>query len=370
VSLGSFDDLWDSLLPIGREPSTGGYRRFAGTDADRQCRDWFTAQAGKRGLDVEADEHHNLWAWWGDSSTPAVVTGSHLDSVPDGGAYDGPLGVVSAFAALDQLRADGLKPQRPLGIVVFDEEEGSTSGVSCMGSRRLTGAGAAALDRIGAYVELHIEQGRALADLDAPVGVATDIWPHGRWLFTFTGRADHAGTTRMEDRNDPMLTYAMTALAANKRARLNGARATFGRVEVEPNATNAIPSTVRAWLDARAPDEPTLNGIVDEVSGQAHDRAARDGTSLVIRTESTTAAVEFDPALRDRLAAVLGDVPLLPTAAGHDAGILAQAGVPSAMLFVRNPTGVSHSPQEYAERGDCLAGVDALARVLAELLTR
>lgn len=367
MSFDSFDELWESLLPIGKDPETGGYRRFAGTDADRRCRDWFVEQAGKRGLEIEADEHRNLWAWWGDPFGPGVVTGSHLDSVPDGGAYDGPLGVVSAFAALDQLRANGLRPERPLAIVVFDEEEGSTSGVSCVGSRKLTSEDR---NRISAFVELHIEQGRALADLDAPVGVATGIWPHGRWRFTFTGRADHAGTTRMEDRSDPMLTYAMTALAANKRARLNGARATFGRIEVEPNATNAIPSTVRAWLDARAPDEQTLQGVLGEISAQARDRAARDGTALEIRTESTTAAVEFDPDLRDRLAKVLGDVPVLPTAAGHDAGILAQAGVPSAMLFVRNPTGVSHSPQEHAERSDCLAGVDALARVLAELLTR
>jgi N-carbamoyl-L-amino-acid hydrolase len=277
----SFDGLWESLLPIGREPSTGGYRRFAGTDADRACREWFAEQAGKRGLDVVEDEHRNLWAWWGDPSAgPAVVTGSHLDSVPDGGAYDGPLGVVSAFAALDQLRAAGPEPARPLGIVVFDEEEGSRSGVSCMGSRQLTGE---ALERIGAFVELHVEQGRALADVDAPIGVATGIWPHGRWRFTFTGRADHAGATRMEDRADPMLTYAMTALSANKRARLSGARATFGRLEVEPNGTNAIPSAVRAWLDARAPDEETLRygpvggaGVVHRCGG-VRSGAARSG---------------------------------------------------------------------------------------------
>jgi N-carbamoyl-L-amino-acid hydrolase len=369
VTSDGFDELWDSLLPIGREPSTDGYRRFAGTDADRACREWFAEQAGKRGLDVVEDEHRNLWAWWcgpASAAGPAVVTGSHLDSVPDGGAYDGPLGVVSALAALDRLRATGLEPVRPLGIVVFDEEEGSRSGVSCMGSRQLTGE---ALDRIGAFVELHIEQGRALADVDAPVGVATGIWPHGRWRFTFTGRADHAGTTRMEDRADPMLTYAMTALSANKRARLSGARATFGRLEVEPNGTNAIPSAVRAWLDARAPDEETLRKVVDEVGTQASDRAYRDGTSLTVERESFTGAVEFDPSLRDRVAALLGGVPLLPTAAGHDAGILAQAGIASAMLFVRNPTGVSHSPHEHADRDDCLAGVHALATVLAELLT-
>jgi N-carbamoyl-L-amino-acid hydrolase len=200
------------------------------------------------------------------------------------------------------------------------------------------------------------------------VGLAESIWPHGRWRFTFRGEANHAGTTLMEDRHDPMLTYAMTALAANKQARLAGARATFGRIEVEPNGTNAVPSEVRAWLDARAADEETLGILVGTIGKQATERASRDGTSAEVAAESLTPLVTFDDALRQRLDARLGGVPALPTQAGHDAGILADAGIPVAMLFVRNPTGVSHSPAEFAERDDCLAGVVALATVLEELL--
>ena len=151
-----------------------------------------------------------------------------------------------------------------------------------------------------------------LVDRDAAVGVASAIWPHGRWRFDFTGRADHAGTTRMEDRADPMLTFAMTVLAANKQARLAGARATFGRVEVVPGTTNVIPSRVSGWLDARAPRRrDRARDLVDMVTRQARERAERDGTGLEVTAESVTAAVEFEAGLRDRLAGLLGGVPVL-----------------------------------------------------------
>jgi N-carbamoyl-L-amino-acid hydrolase len=212
-------------------------------------------------------------------------------------------------------------------------------------------------------VELHIEQGRAL---DVPVGVASAIWPHGRWRFDFTGDGDHAGTTRMADRRDPMLTFADTVLAANEEARLAGAHATMGRVAVEPNATNAIPSLVRGWLDARAADESTMDSLVGAVTKRAAERAGRDGTRVEVTPESVSPEVAFDTTLAQRLAGLLGGAPILPTGAGHDAGVLS-AHVPTAMLFVRNPTGVSHSPAEHADDADCEAGVDALAAVLREL---
>ena len=227
--------------------------------------------------------------------------------------------------------------------------------------------------RIGQFIELHVEQGKALVDLDAAVGVAQSIWPHGRYRFTFCGVADHAGTTRMSDRHDPMLAYARTAIGAEAAARASDSRATFGRLEVEPNGTNAVPSTVRAWLDARASDEATLSTLVDRISREASSAAEGNGTTVELTVESTTPLLSFDVPLRDAVAssvarAVGGDgVPILPTAAGHDAGILTDAGVPSAMLFVRNPTGISHSPAEFAEPADCHAGVGALAAVLTDL---
>jgi N-carbamoyl-L-amino-acid hydrolase len=341
-------------------------------------------------------------AWWrpGGARRRGVVTGSHLDSVLDGGAYDGPLGVVSALAAVDVLRDRGFEPAAPIGVSVFAEEEGSRFGIACLGSRLLTGtvkpdqalalrdrdgvfladAMAAAgtepdlgrsglLDGIDCFVELHVEQGRDLVDRDAAVGVASAIWPHGRFRFDFTGEANHAGTTRMEDRRDPMLTYAMTVLAANKQARLAGQRATFGRVDVQPNGTNAVPSRVTAWLDARAESTWHLEQLLAETERLATERASRDNTAVEVTAESTSPEVAFDPELAQRIAALGGDLPwpVIPTMAGHDAGVVSTAGTRSAMLFVRNPTGVSHSPAESAETADCLAGVQALADTLQHL---
>jgi N-carbamoyl-L-amino-acid hydrolase len=379
----SFAELWAEIAPIGL--TSKGYLRYALGEAELVLRDWFRNQAFRRDMTVTDDGNGNLFAWRGEPWADGVVlTGSHFDSVPYGGGYDGPLGIVSAFLAVDRL-----PPGRNVAVVAFCEEEGGRFGVPCLGSRLLTGAipvdrAAALCDRDGitfaqalggrpagertltsvrAVVELHIEQGRAL---EVPVGVASAIWPHGRWRMDFRGDADHAGTTRMADRRDPMLTYAYTVLAANKEARLSGAHATMGRVSVEPNATNAIPSEVSGWLDARAADESTLDALVAAVTKRAEDRAGRDGTEVSVTAESVTAEVAFDTALARRLAALLDDAPILPTGAGHDAGVLS-AHVPTAMLFVRNPTGVSHSPAEHATDADCEAGVDALAAVLEEL---
>ncbi|MGC4805182.1 allantoate amidohydrolase [Micromonospora sp. DT233] len=391
---GRFRALWDEIAPIGRDPDSGGYLRYAFTAPELALRDWFRAQAASRGMPVTADGNGNLFARWGDPEAgDAVLTGSHFDSVPHGGAYDGPLGIVSAFLAVDELRAAGVTPARPLVVAAFAEEEGARFGVPCLGSRLFTGAldadraaglrdadgvrfaealgdrpAGARPDLLGGlscFVELHVEQGRALVEGDAPVAVASAIWPHGRWRLDFHGEGNHAGTTRMADRRDPMLTYAFTVLAANKEARLRGAHATVGRVRVAPNATNAIPSRVTGWLDARAAEPETLAALVEAVRAKAADRADRDGTRLTVTEESVTPLVAFDDGLGGRLARLL-DAPVLPTGAGHDAGVLA-GHLPTAMLFVRNPTGVSHSPAEAATDADCAAGVLALARVLKEL---
>jgi len=406
----SFDRLWTELEPIGRHPGTGGYRRFAYGVAELECREWFVSTATDRSLDVTTDRNGNLWAWWVpegvNPNSPALVIGSHLDSVPDGGAFDGPLGVVSSFAAFDSLQAQGFAPTQPVAIAAFADEEGAPFGVACAGSRLLTGeldadraralrgrdgltmaeAMRAAghdpatlgrddemLARIGAYVELHVEQGRGLVDVGSAVGVASAIWPHGRYRFTFRGEANHAGTTRMPDRRDPMIAYASTALAARDAALTAEARATFGRLEVEPNGTNAVPSEVRAWLDARAATDDDLERLVARITAEAVADSEANGTTVDVTAESVSGATHFDDSLRDRVASAISSsiggahVPVLPTGAGHDAGILTGAGIPSAMLFVRNPTGVSHSPSEFAERDDCIAGVDALVAVVKNL---
>ena len=390
-----FEAMWRDLAPVGRSASSGGYFRQPFTGAERELHAWFAEQCAAGGLQVERDRFGNTVAWWRPAGAegPAVLTGSHLDSVLDGGAYDGPLGVVSALAAVDLLRDRGVTPSRPIGVGVFVEEEGSRFGIACLGSRLATGAtdwdtaraltdraGVAVEDAladvergdadllrdVGCFVELHVEQGRDLVDRGVAVGAASGIWPHGRYRFAFTGEANHAGTTRMEDRHDPMLTYATTVLAAAERARRAGQRATFGRLDVRPNGTNAVPSAVTAWLDARAETPAELDALLADVDRQAQERAGRDGTALTVTSESVSGAVHFDADLTRRIAGPHG-WPVIPTMAGHDAGVLSAAGIPTAMLFVRNPTGVSHSPDEHAETVDCLAGVEALAAALAEL---
>jgi N-carbamoyl-L-amino-acid hydrolase len=388
--------MLEAISDIGRNPRTGGYRRHAWSDADMQLREWFAGEAAARGLDVQEDGNGNQLGWWGTGSD-ALLIGSHLDSVPDGGAYDGPLGVVSSFAAVDRLRAEGLGPSRPIVVANFADEEGARFGIACAGSQLVTGAldaddalglrdrdgltlaeamtargrdpravgRAEWLADIGTFVELHVEQGRSLIHSDAAVGVATAIWPHGRWRLDFRGEANHAGATLMQDRHDPMQAYAATVLASRHLATDAGARATFGRLEVEPGGTNAIPSQVRGWLDARAAHEGDLERLVDGIVARARAAAEADGTTVELTAESVSPAVEFDVPLRDKLATLL-DAPVLPTGAGHDAGVLS-AHVPTAMLFVRNPTGVSHSPAEFAEDADCEAGVDALTAVVRAL---
>ncbi len=398
----SFEQLWDELLPVGRAAS-GGYRRFAWTPVDLSLREWFAGAAMARGLTLVDDRAGNQWAWWGDPDQdgPGVVAGSHLDSVPDGGAFDGPLGVVSALAAVEALRAENFVPSRPIGVVNFGDEEGARFGIACAGSRLITGALGAeralglsdgdgvslaealtragripgvlgrddeALGRVGVFVELHVEQGRGLVDLGVPVGVASSIWPHGRWRVELPGEANHAGTTRLEDRNDPMLGYAMLVLNAREAAATHNVVATCGKVVVEPNGINAIPSRVTGWVDSRGPSADGVREVIRELDVLA------GGYGGTLTEESWTDETTFDEVLRERLTTHLGrvtgvdgSVPVLATGAGHDAGILANAGVPTAMLFVRNPTGVSHSPAEFAEPADCRSGVAALTDVLRHL---
>ncbi|WP_344878658.1 allantoate amidohydrolase [Allokutzneria multivorans] len=394
--------LLGDIADVGRDRSRGGYSRHGFDPVELSLREWFVAEARARGLEVTCDRNGNLWAWWGPPGPDAIITGSHLDSVPGGGAFDGPLGVVSALAAVDAMRAKGFKPSKPFAIVVFAEEEGGRFGVACLGSRLMSGAidpsvalnlrdpdgvsfaeavsaagldparmgrDAEALASIGCFIELHVEQGRGLIDLDAPVGVASSILAHGRWRFSFTGEGNHAGATPIDDRRDPMIPASQLVLAARAAAStVDGARATIGRIQPIPGGTNVIASTVDVWLDARAATDEVTRNVVAEIKAAGMSAAEAEGCSLAVTEESYGDTVIFDPALRDRLAAQLGGVPALPTGAGHDAGILA-AHVPTAMLFVRNPTGISHAPAEHAEPDDCEAGVAALATVLEHHLS-
>ncbi len=397
-----FNASFGALADIGRSPG-GGYERLTWTPAYLEARTWFASEATRLGLDVETDRNGNDWAWWGESRTDVVATGSHLDTVVAGGAYDGALGVVGGFLAVELLQQRHAEPPRPIAVVAFVEEEGARFGRPTLGSRLMTGSteagpvrkladrGGVTYERamsdagldpalIGAdpervaalrcLVELHIEQGIGLADHEQPVGIISGIWPHGRWRLELSGAADHAGAARLGDRRDPAMALATAIRAAREQAAARGARATIGRIEVIPNTTNTVPSRVRAWLDARASSQEELESLVSDWRDEVEYEAALHEVSFVLEAESLTPAIIFDAELRRRLAESLEGLGIVPgelsTAAGHDAAVLAEH-VPTAMLHVRNPTGVSHSPQEAASVEDCVRGVEALAAALEDL---
>lgn len=410
--------LLDEIAGVGR--GADGWTRLVHTDAERQLREWFVERAGRIGLDVETDRNGNLWAWWGaDLPGSMLAVGSHLDSVPAGGQYDGPLGVAVALAAVARLREEGFVPTRPLVVPVFAEEEGGRFGIACAGSRLMTGAldpararalvdpsgvtcddaarrvGASPQDwgtdearvaRLGTYLEVHVEQGHlpthggctpgalGLAAAGAPLGLLTHIWPHGRWRIDLAGEPNHAGTTPLAARHDPMLALAEGILAARRAAAAHGVLATVGKVAVQPGAVNAIPSHVTLWLDARGDDPSAVAAAVAEVEEVLQTTAARESWTPATRFDAGLGAAVAGPVRSALAAAAPADddgLPLLPSlasGAGHDAGVLAEAGVPTAMLVVRNPTGVSHAPGEHADDDDCRLAVDAVAAVLRDQL--
>lgn len=399
-------ELLEQIAHIGVDTERGGYTRPVFSAPELALRAWFVEQADRRGLDIDVDGNGIIWAWWDAPDTrrvDAIATGSHLDSVPGGGNFDGPLGIASALAAVDVLRERGVRPARPLVIAAFPEEEGSRFGIACLGTRLLAGlidpqrvrelrddggvsfaeaARDAGLDpaligpdpvrlaALAAFVELHVEQGRGLEDLGQPVALAGAIIAHGRWHVRIEGRGDHAGATRMADRQDPVVVAAETVRALRAHALVvDDARGTVGRIKVTPGGTNVIAASVDLWMDVRHRDEAAVRRIVDEVTAATERTATAEGCTVVVTEQSFSPTVAFDAALRERMLAMLPDAPMLDTGAGHDAGVLAGA-IPTGMLFVRNPTGASHTPAEAARPEDVAAGVTALADVLESLLTR
>ena len=284
------------------------------------------------GLEVGRDAAGNLVGRRGD---PRVWSGSHLDTVPNGGKYDGALGVVAAIEAAERL------VDSPLAVVAFRAEEGGP-----MGSRRLN-------ELPDRFLELHIEQGPVLERLGEPLGVVTAIAGQARGTVTFEGRADHAGTTPMGAREDALVEAAKFILHVRDCA-AGDAVATVGAIEVEPGAVNVVPARAAVSVDIRAPRAERLEALIEALGFEPdwrQDPVAMSGPPLA--------------ALR----AVLRGAPELVSGAGHDAMVLAAAGVPTAMLFVRSLNGgVSHCPDELSSAEDIELAVDALSETLRRLV--
>jgi acetylornithine deacetylase/succinyl-diaminopimelate desuccinylase-like protein len=329
----------DELYAIGGGP---GANRVGGTTAEDEAHRLAAGWMADAGLEVEVDPHGNLV---GRRGAADVWTGSHLDSVPNGGRFDGALGVVAAIEVAER------RPDLSLAVVVFRDEE-----TGCHGSRALVGQPDARLP--GAFVELHIEQGPRLEAAGAPLAVVTSIVAYARRELVFAGHAGHAGTTPMDVRDDALVKAAEFVLRARDAARaIDGAVATVGRAAVEPGGVNVIPGRVTLSLDARAPDDERLVRLLESL-----------GVELEPRNEAAHMSERVRAVLREEVERAGLPVIELPSGAGHDAGVLASAGVDAGMLFVRSLNGgVSHSPDELSSPEDLALALAVLERALVSL---
>lgn len=338
----------DELYAIGGGP---GANRPHGSPAEDEAHRRAASWLAEAGLEVEVDRHGNLFGHArapasgekvSDTVSDTCWVGSHLDTVPQGGRFDGALGVVAAIEAVERVGIGS--------VVVFRGEE-----VGCIGSRALVAAGG---PLPAAFLELHVEQGPVLAEQDAPLGVVTGIVGYARGELVLDGRAGHAGTTPMVGREDALVSAAAEILRVRDAAlAIEGAVATIGQVDVEPGGANVIPSRVRLSLDVRATDAERLDALIAAV-----------GFEPDYRVEPAQFAGVAPQALGDAIASRGLPAFDLPSGAGHDAGILASAGVDAAMLFVRSLNdGVSHSPDELSSDEDVALAVAVLTDALAAM---
>jgi allantoate deiminase len=338
----------DELYAIG---GGRGANRLGGSPEEDAAHELVGGWMREAGLEVTADAAGNLFGrlHGRQPELSEVWTGSHLDSVPDGGRFDGVLGVVGGLEAVSSIG----QQERTLAVVAFRDEEGC-SGPGCVGSNALCGSGTA---KAASFLELHVEQGPRLEALGAPLALVTGIVATARGEVVFEGEPGHAGTVPMDTRRDALAAASEFVLRLrDAAAEVDGGVATVGRVVVEPGASNVIPGRVVMSVDVRAPDEKRLERIVSVVPGG------------LARTAAVSMAPGPSGALRDALEERGLPVVELPSGAGHDAGVLAAGGVPTAMLFVRSLNGgVSHSPAEHSDKADVEQGVAVLAGALRRL---
>ena len=342
VPVATINRRLDDVFHIGNGV---GANRVGGTPEEDAACELAAVWMQEAGLEVEVDDRGNVIGRLRGSSPelPEVWTGSHLDSVPEGGRFDGALGVV---AGLEAVCAAG-RSERTLGVVVFRDEE-----TGCHGSRWRVRHGSLP----GSYVELHVEQGPRLERAGAPLAVVTSIAGIVRCTREFEGHADHAGTTPMDARSDALVAAAEYVLRVREvAAGIDGAVATVGRLAVEPGAANVVPARVRLTVDARAPDQECLDRVVAELG-------LRDAHYVIPPVQLAS------DVLREEVERRGLPVVELPSGAGHDAGVLAADGVKSSMLFVRSLNGgASHSPQEHSNDEDIELAVDVLTSTLRRL---
>ncbi|WP_435064448.1 Zn-dependent hydrolase [Halobaculum sp. EA56] len=397
---------------FGAVPAAEGLGRtvLTGTTADRRAREFLCERLRDAGLDVRVDEVGNVVGRWcpgsADPDAGAVATGSHLDSVPEGGIFDGPLGVYAGLEAVRALQEAGVEPSRPVEVVSFTEEEGQRFGGGLIGSGVAVGdlslddalsieddggiplgdaladigyRGEGRLDASewDAWLEVHVEQSGRLVDAGVPAGVVTSIVGLTRCHVEIVGEADHAGTTSMAERADALAAAGefvvdVEAATDGRPEVLDTAVATVGRLTVSPNAPNVIPGSVELTVDVRDVDYGSIEAITD---------AARESLSRLERERPVETTfdhawdrrpVEMSPRLRGALrdageAEGVGTLDL-HSGAGHDTMHVARV-TDTALLFAPSVDGVSHNPREWTEWEDCAAVTRVLARAIADVAT-
>ena len=408
------DRLWrriEALGEIGAVHGPNGERgcaRLALTDADRDGRDLVVTWMRDLGLEVHIDAIGNVVGTrsGSDPDAPAVMMGSHIDTVRTGGRFDGNLGVLAGLEVIESLAGAGVVTRHPVSVAFFTDEEGARFAPDMLGSLVYVGGMAVeeALDvraaddgarlgdelaRIGyagptpcpaaaaphAYVELHIEQGPVLEDEDVTIGVVTGVQGISWTELTITGQSAHAGTTPMRLRHDPG--YVCAAITTGVRSiarRMGGSQvATVGRIDLTPNLVNVVPAQVVMTVDLRNTDESLLQQAEGDFRALCDELSASEGVTITARTLARFEPVVFDPVMVDRVEAAAAERGLssrrMPSGAGHDAQMLARV-CPTAMVFVPSANGLSHNIAEYTAPVDIEAGANVLLDVVLDLAGR
>jgi len=395
-------DRLAALAEINPIEGTAGCSRLALTDHDKAGRDLVVSWMRDLDLDISIDGVGNVVATIpGEIDGPPVMCGSHIDTVPTGGRYDGNLGVLGGIEVIETLRTAGITPHRPIAVGFFTDEEGARFQPDMLGSLVYVGGMALEeahditgiwgktvgeeLERIGylgtaplpaappaAYVELHIEQGPVLEAEGFTIGALTGVQGISWTEFTLTGQSNHAGTTPMALRHDPGLVACRAAAFVRELALELGHPqvGTVGRIELDPNLVNVVPATATFTVDVRNTDNDVLLEAERRIAEFIEGAAAEEGVSVASRKLARFDPVAFDPAVIDKVEAAAGalghSVKRMPSGAGHDAQMLARV-CPTGMIFVPSHKGISHNPAEHTDPSDIEAGANVLLNVLMEL---
>ena len=377
----------------------GGVRRPGLSTEEKQAKQLVKSWMEEAGLQVREDGAGNVFGTLaGKTAGPAIASGSHVDSVPNGGNFDGPLGVLSALEVAEAWRETGFVPEKPYEVVIFTDEEGSRFNSGLTGSRAMTGditeaeikqlrdyngeglervlesygSSLAAfqqavrdLSELELFVEVHIEQGKKLEQADQSVGIVSGIAGPAWIQIEFSGQAGHAGNTPMIGRTDSLVAAGefVSRLPELPPAISETAVATVGKLDVSPNGINVIPERVVLHVDARDIYKEPRNSLVELVQSLAEEVAEKHGVALSLQQNTSVIPVPIADELQQELADALeqqGMKPVrIPSGAGHDAMILGRH-IPVAMLFVRSKDGISHNPKEWSSLADCVQGVHVL----------